>query len=387
MIDEAALEDLRDRHSIEAVALDAGATLRKSGRGMSGSCPVCSTKRSGSSSRFEIKAGGRKWVCAVCCDGGDVIRLVQLIHSCDFRAAVEILGGAREVDKEEAARNRREREARETKRLQQEADHKERERERLYRHWRAARPLEGSLVEIYLAARGLALPATRVLRFAPEARYYHGMTTGPDGRPKPRCIHVGPAMVAVMVRADGTFRGLHYTYLRADGGGKLEIASPETGELLPPKKVRGSKSASFIPLLGPVAPRRLFWGEGIETVLSVEQYFTGRRPDDAFWCAVDLGNLGGKALATVSHPTLKTALGRAQKVPGPIPDLDRAAAEIPESVEDLVILGDGDSDRFLTENALRRCARRYDRPGRTIRAAWADDDADFNNMVPARAAS
>ena len=58
-----------------------------------------------------------------------------------------------------------------------------------------------------------------------------------------------------------------------------------------------------------------------------------------------------------------------------------------------IILGDGDSDRFITERTLRRAAARWARPsssdaigqqtiqGRTIKVAWAPPGMDFNDVL------
>ena len=100
----------------------------------------------------------------------------------------------------------------------------------------------------------------------------------------------------------------------------------------------------------------------------------------AFLSSIDLGNLGGKAADSVVHPTLKTAAGRAQRVPGPQPDLSAPGILIPDTVDDVVILGDGDSDRFTTRCAIVRAAARFAKPGRSVRVAWAPEGRDFNDL-------
>ena len=101
-ISEAALDDLRARNPIAEVVERLGITLRRSGRTLVGACPSCGGdhRRSG---RFEVKDLTR-WVCAVCQEGGDVIKLVERTQGVSFRAAVEWLGGAAEIDPEVAAR-------------------------------------------------------------------------------------------------------------------------------------------------------------------------------------------------------------------------------------------------------------------------------------------
>jgi hypothetical protein len=188
-------------------------------------------------------------------------------------------------------------------------------------------------------------------------------------------------MLAAIVR-DGRFAGVHFTYITADGQ-KARILHP-AGEVMSAKKVRGFKQGGAIELVRGEQPRRLIVGEGIETVLSVWQALAriGRvLSRTAFWSSVDLGNLGGAALESLPHPVLKSARGGPRIVPGPVPDLEAPAIAVPDSVEDLVLLGDGDSDRFLTECSLKRAARRYARGGRTVRIAWADEGRDFNDML------
>jgi len=98
MISDDALIALKDRNPVYEIA-GAYVTLRSKGgrqRGKYvGPCPICSDDpHSKDAMRFECDAN--KWVCAVCADGGDVIRLVCKREGIDFRAAVDRLGGVRE---------------------------------------------------------------------------------------------------------------------------------------------------------------------------------------------------------------------------------------------------------------------------------------------------
>ena len=69
-------------------------------------------------------------------------------------------------------------------------------------------------------------------------------------------------------------------------------------------------------------------------------------------------------------------------IPGPLPDLaDENCVAPPEQASDILLLGDGDSDRPTTLNVLQRFATRWARPGRVTRAAWADRGTDFNAML------
>jgi CHC2 zinc finger len=376
-ISEAALAELKARNPCDQV-VGQWVTLRRHGRKLIGPCPICSVDpASRTATRFECDAEG--FVCAVCCQGGDVIRLVERVLGKDFRSAIDWLGGTKEIDPAEAARLQRDRERKSAARERQANQYRERERRALWDIWKRAAPIEGTPVADYLLRRGILreLPARAPLRFVEAMPYY-------DGSNPPKMIHRGPAMVAAIVR-DGKFSGLHFTYLEPGSpDGKALIADPETGKPLPAKKVRGSKAGGSIDLIRADEPLHLIAGEGIETVLSVWHALASLGRDltsTAFWSSADLGNLGGRASNAVPHPTLRNARGAPQRVPGPEPDFGFPGIWIPDSVTDLVLLGDGDSDRFLTECTLARAAARFAKPGRTVRAAWAPDGSDFNDLI------
>jgi hypothetical protein len=109
----------------------------------------------------------------VCPDGGDVIRLVEKVEGCDFRAAIERLGGRTAID---AARAKELFEERERKRLAREktsADYREAERKRLFRTWKSALPIHDTVAARYLEGRGLQLPER-----CPGLRFLPTMPTG-----------------------------------------------------------------------------------------------------------------------------------------------------------------------------------------------------------------
>jgi hypothetical protein len=146
-------------------------------------------------------------------------------------------------------------------------------------------------------------------------------------------------------------------------------------------------------------------GEGIETTLSAWQANESLdtrhlTPDTCYWSALSLGNLGGRAVDRLRHPsaTRKDSRGRvtAVTVPGIVPAYEPGDRVLlpPAGVMSVILLGDGDSDRFSTECVLRRAARRFQFADaamtvpapREVRAAWADDGGDFNSMLMERAA-
>lgn len=386
-ISEQELEDIKARVNLADVA-GGYVKLRRAGSRLVGPCPICGGRAS--SQRFEVLAGGDAWVCAVCQDGGDVIRLVEKAEGCDFRSAIERLGGRAAVDPGQARQLFEAREAKRVAREKENERYREAERKRLWRQWDSALPIHDTLAADYLAGRRLLVPEQCPgLRFLPSAIYWHGETIDSYGRSGPRALHTGPALLAAFIRADGRFGGLHMTFLSAAAPpAKAELADPETGEMLPAKKMRGSKTGAYIEVArapaGTEAVRRLVIGEGIETVLSLRSAFIhgGRDISDmGFWAAGDLGNMAGRATETVAHPALKTPSGRPQRVPGPVPDPDDRGLTIPDHIEELLLLGDGDSEPVLTQNAMIRAARRYNRPGRVIRIVFAPVGMDFNDLL------
>jgi hypothetical protein len=404
MFSEAQLLELKARNPVHKLAGE-WVRLRRGGKfGYRGPCPLCSRDlASRRTSKFECDA--ERWVCAACGDGGDVIALVMRHDGKDFAGAVEWLGGTREVDPVQA---KAEEAARAIKRAEQERQalvYRERERARLFAMWEAAKPWAdwrtvlgddrlrpGTPVEAYFAGRGLIAPRNARLRWHPD------MPLFADGREvEPRVLHRGAAMLAAIIapnvpalHPDGPgfrFSGLHITWLDPAGPkGKLALVDPETGEAVPAKKSRGSKAGGYIDLGGSAEASRMVAGEGIETVLAVHTALARAGKDlrsTSFRCGIDLGNLAGRATETVQHPTLKTANGRARRVPGREPDMESPAMPVPACVTDLVLLGDGDSDPFTTQCAMERATKRHARPGRTVRVLWARPGLDFNDMLNA----
>ena len=416
MIPDHELLALKERNPVHEIA-GRWVKLRRNGRkGYIGPCPMCSENpQVRSATKFECNSV--KWVCAgQCQDGGDVIKLVQKREGVDFRAAIERLGGVRDEKPTPALARMaglRAYQAGEPlgevpapfgddpdlrmawvrgwgdgrKRADYEVFARERERKRLYDFWQAGSRWQGSSVEDYLACRGVLAPENARLRFHPD------MPLFADGREhEPLLVHRGPAMLAPFLDAAGVFRGLHITWIDTSAERcKAIVHHPETGEVLPAKKMRGTKAGCYIDLgtsdglKGQRVPHpRVIVGEGIETVLAVYTALLRAGRDmsrTTLRAAGDLGNLAGRALETVPHPTLKTAAGRAQRVPGPDPDPQSPAMPVPDHVAELILLGDGDSEPFLTRNALERASRRHARAGRTIRVRFAPDGLDYNDAL------
>lgn len=279
--------------------------------------------------------------------------------------------------------------------------------------WNQATPFARSPLAQYFAHRGVThIPPGCALRWHNSLDLFGAKPDG--GRRVP--LHSGPAMLAPIVDRQGAFIGVQRTWLSWDGqgftteNGKLALTDPVTGDKVDAKKVMGGQRNGLI-LLGGHArdeeerlsfrdARVLVLGEGRETVLSVYSEFRRKQRPLAGWFfadSVNLGNLGGASIGTVTHPTRvkRSAAGRETpaRVPGPEPDMGAPGLWIPPHVETLLLLKDGDSDPFDTEQALERGARRFRRDRKRLIAAGearlplnvliADAAAgmDFNDMV------
>jgi hypothetical protein len=374
---------------IEQEVARRGWKLRRAGAELVGPCPAC-----GGDDRFGINARKGVFHCRGSAAGGDVIKLVQYVDACDFLSACAILTGrqppkgeAAGPDEVELARREAERRAQVARREAEANLYRERERARMWDLWQNAAPARpGTATHDYLARRGLSGFVGASIRHIERLGFFHGA-----GGAAKNAIHYGPAMIAAIVGPNGHFAGAHLTWIDPSTLMKMPLIDPATGEALPSKKIRGSKKGGHIPLSrGGVLPRRLVIGEGIETVLSVRQaeHDSGRDISETlYWSAADLGNLGGPATETVAHPfeftTDKRGWRRDRRVAGPVPDLDPDHPVLmpPERAEEIILLGDGDSDRFATEMTLKRAAARWSRPGRVIRIAWAPEGRDFNDVL------
>lgn len=376
-----------------------------------GPCPRC-----GGVDRFSIKPSESAWYCRGAGQGGyDSISLARyLLRDASFIETVENLTGeprpqSKPITDEEraarealAAKRKTDDEAAQAKQHREHNQFREDERRRCHGIWKHGEPAPGSMVEAYFRHRCIpGVPAGARLRFHPEMHLRH--PAGAGGK----IIWTGPAMIAPIIR-EGQFAGLHTTWLDprlsagavpAEAKGKLMITADgelldrpvKDVELLDVKRSRGSKQGGFL-LLVPASSgvvRRIVIGEGIETVLSVwaSMLEAGEELSTTeFRSAIDLGNLGGKSAGSVIHPHKRKqdAIGRSMRimVSGPTPDLadPTRSIQLPDSVVDVLLLADGDSDRFVVECAIARAAARWARPGRTIRDAWPDEGGDFNDM-------
>lgn len=303
-------------------------------RDLAGDRPVRITRgelRIGEHGRFKVEMRGSRrglWCDHASRAGGDPLDLIAHLLGTDPRGArawaLAWLGIAEGAEAPRPARRRpapslREPEARDTTPTAK-------------RIWREAMPPAGTLVDSYLASRGLALEPEAPIRFHPDC---------PRGwdEDQRRPVEVLPAMVALMTDpATGEPCGVHRTFLSRDGSGKAP------GPL--PAKMMAGRAGIIRLVPDEEVTIGLGIAEGIETSLAVMQGF-GWRP---VWAAATAG-------AIRTFPVL----------PG---------------IEALTIFADPDGAGM---EAAEACAARWAEAGREVRIA-APPEGDFNDMIRERAA-
>ena len=349
--------------------LDIQGLVRTSGE-LVGPCPGC-----GGKDRFSINPAKGVINCRRCDARGDQIALVRLVLGLDFPDALEWLVGPRQ-ELTPAQQQEQRRRADEAEQKRRAFEHRARENSiRAARDiWFAARPAEDGPVRDYLSRRGISRALLPVmppcLRFEPEARY---VIPAEGERNRWQTIHVGPAMVAAVVDARGRVTAVHRTWIDlTQPKGKVVLPDPrKPGELLPAKKVLGSKKGATIRLSTPPDATMMVMGEGLETTATALVAHSYDQPA-AYWCGVDLGNMSGKSK---TGPGLKFA---------GIPDMGDDDAWVPPAwVRRLVFIQDGDSDPRTTRakllSGLRRAMAR--RPGLTAAIVHPGDGIDMNDLL------
>jgi DNA primase len=228
------LEELRSRTRLSELIARYGVKLVRHHREFVGLCPFHGER----TPSFTVCDDRRFYHCFGCGAHGDAIRFVMEIEHVDFRAAVEKIAGG---DGAEIARAPRPSIAIERAVKEKE----ERNRRRAWQLWITAADPHDTPVEWYLHSRGLLLPTSPVLRFAPAC---WNRETGLEL----------PAMIARIDGPDGRFRACHRTWLLPDGSGKARLRWP--------KMTLAPWHGGAVRLTPPAS--KLVIAEGIETALS-----------------------------------------------------------------------------------------------------------------------
>jgi putative DNA primase/helicase len=188
--------------------------------------------------------------------------------------------------------------------------------------WQAATPARGTVVETYLASRGLNLPPPPTLRFHAGLKHSSG--------------GIWPTMVALVTHGvDGAPLAIHRTFLARNGAGKAPVD---------PQKMMFGPCRGGAVRLG-LQRDVLMVGEGIES------------------CLAAMLATGNPAWAALSTSGLR-------------------ALDLPDTVSDVIVLADGDDPG---EAAARDCALRWKREGRCVRIARPPWGMDFNDLLVDRA--
>lgn len=365
---------IRASVSIERIAGDYGIALKKKGNEFVGLCPFHNER----SPSFTVVPAKHFWHCFGCSAHGDVFDLVERIEGKGFGDAVEWLAELAGINRagdrlkaEDRARIKRETERRAAE-ARAAADARDR-REREFKAataleiWRSGGPATGTLVEVYLAARGIDVAAIggvpRSIRFSPAAAYALRNTAGDI---------VGwqnkPVMIAAIQGPESGIIGVHRTWLAPDGKGKDAVGDA---------KMMLGKAWGGAVRLSPAAPV-LAIGEGIETTLSAVCAMREADRELAAWAALSLGNIAGGGLGKgPAHPD-----GGKRRYPSPLPDPEQPGIRLPAEVREVVILADADGkDPVNTEMLLTRAARRFEAEGRRVRIARPPAGMDFNDWL------
>lgn len=354
--------------------------LRRAGSEQVGLCPFHMEK----SPSFTVN--DRKGIihCFGCGWSGDLIRFYAEVRGIRMVEAIRALASDAGIDDPIA----RERLARQSRARREEMDAKravakQSEAQKLRTVFASRVAMTGTPVETYLRHRccwpGFDVPTIGCLMNYP---YWHV----PSGSERPVKCGLFPVMVAVMLMPDRSFAGLHMTYLQPDGQGKAEVICPETGEVLPAKKVR-----TAIPHISGcgiyLTPLRSHMGvaEGIENALT----WMIRRPDWGFVAAYSLDNLAGAGLGEGKrrrdvpkrrYPSKEPMMSQ----PGYRPPWgdEMLAWREAEPVRDISVLADNDSkDPVAARCLFERARRKFSNIGYRSRVIFPPAGKDWNDVI------
>lgn len=341
---EGIIQDIKRRvRLVDVISMLGDVPLKKHGRFMKGCCPFHAEK----TPSFTVRPDRDTYRCYGCGAAGDVIEYVMRRCDLDFRQAVEAIAGRFGIHTYSQASQA----LTPVAAAPSPVDDGEGDARRIKRAQaiiRQSSPAAGTLVEMYLRARGLtphlfAPEVMRQLRFARVDYYVQ------DANGLPSTLGKFPAMVAPMQDSQGQITAAHVTYLDDSGIRKRHITAG--GSVCPAKKMYGAAWGSCIRLglAGPV----MAVAEGIENGLT----FMQARPDVPVWVAGSLTNMCGHGVGQGKpHPTPKR-LG--QLLPSDVPDMDMPGMVLPDICKQVWLIADSDSKDPAAFNAqfLRACRR------------------------------
>jgi len=359
------------------VARECGATLKKAGASeWAGHCPAGCTKNGDG---FSVNTKKGIFLCRPGGATGGVIDLVMHTQNLKFvDAAVFITKESPPGDREAPTRpmdTSMARERREEQRDRQiavksaeqiEFDENCRKSRIL---WDAGEPIPGTIAQQYLERRGLK-PAPSMLdnlRFVAELPY-HGYANK-DAR---ELSELGeyPALIAAIRDKDLQLQGVHRIYLDPKTHGKLSPPGDRSRNAA--KKAFGNVVGGCV-WLGSV-DSFVAIAEGIETAIAY--WMLGGSGDCTVAAAVSLGNLSGRSTGSHPHPSIPK-----RTMPNGVPDMERPGVRLPLDVREVLVLGDGDSDKAFTRHSVLTAVERFTAEGRKAYAVFAPDGQDFNDLL------
>jgi hypothetical protein len=304
-----------------------------------------------------------------------MIDLIQLVEGGDaasaFRRAREILGLSCEpVD--DAERHRRDQARADARVAAEERERRSRldatkQQDKIAGIWRGVRALSGTPGEAYFRDIRCITPPLPC-RFAVLPYWTEARKTEQEADPPP--LHLGdfPCVVTPVLSDDAgrpVLTALHLTYLDLDRPkGKLELVHPQTGEVLPAKKFRGSPGAGWIRL----TPARevMVVAEGIENTQSVLDL----RPGWGGWCPGSSGRFSVLRFPSITRRVVGIGEG------------DSAPARGPGGA---VIRHPDGTPVIPADQSLRLAARDWAEAGkRRVDLTWVDGDPNALVMAGRR---
>jgi putative DNA primase/helicase len=241
-------------------------------------------------------------------DGESGRLLVHCYAGCQAQDILAELRRAGLLDNNVDARDQDEAQS---QRIRQAAERERHEKEALaITIWKARQPATGTIVEVYLRSRGIIDP------IPPTIGYHPGLKHTATGL-------LLPAMVAAVQAPARQIRGVHRTFLKADGSGKAPVSEPRLS--------LGTLSGGAVRLAAAESGKPLLVGEGIETMLSAMQA------------------TGLPAWAALSTSGMKSLV-------------------LPAEITDIIITADND-ENGAGEKAARAAAERWIGEGRAVRIA------------------
>jgi hypothetical protein len=350
------IDAIRGSVSLLDLAAKYGMQMRRKGRDYWGLSPFKAER----TASFKISPDRNQYYCFATAQGGDVFAFVQAIENCDFPAALERLrdwSGIRDDDatQERAEHMRRQRAVMEAA----EARAREGKALRAADIWRRGMPAAGTLAEMYLRSRGIDVAALEQVygwRVPPSLRFIAKHTYRYQDDSGRTSVH--PAMIGKAVDIEGKGRGVHQTFLAADGRSKAALPIS--------KLTLGAIWGAGGWLSDPVEDAVI--GEGYETTLTVMAALArnGRRIFGV--SALALANLAGGKLPGSDDDT----------EPAP----DKPGLLLPECVRRVTLLMDADGkDPANAERLTRRAAAKFAARGIEVSIAAPPLGCDFNDLV------